>query len=131
MLKTMLSSARERMPSSPRRPDTPASSSRPEASASLSNASQIASVMSAQMQLGSFGSLTRVDAIWLDAASQQRRPMRAFTFVLADGRRAAIDPDVVESVRPSVDGVLVRFLTGDTQIVKGPYLQVLELLAIR
>ena len=52
-------------------------------------------------------------------------------FVLLDGRRAAIDPEVVESVQPDVGGVRIRFLTGDYQIVRAPYLQVLEQLALR
>ena len=53
------------------------------------------------------------------------------TFTAANGRWVEIDPEIVESVRPAAEGVHVRLLNGITQIVRAPYIQVLEQLALR
>jgi len=55
----------------------------------------------------------------------------AVTFSLTGGGSVAIDPEVVESFSVTAEGVRVRLITGSTQIVRAPYLQVLEQLALR
>jgi uncharacterized protein YlzI (FlbEa/FlbD family) len=57
--------------------------------------------------------------------------MATVTFTAPNGSWVRVDPEVVESVRPAVEGVHVRLLNGVTQIVRAPYLQVLEQLALR
>lgn len=50
-------------------------------------------------------------------------------FTAPSGKMVSVDPDLVESVRPSPEGIHVRMLNGVTQIVRESYLSVLERLA--
>lgn len=54
--------------------------------------------------------------------------MSVISFQGANGTRIAIDPNLIESVRPTPAGVLVRLIDGMSQLVHEPYLRVLELL---
>ncbi|WP_157219675.1 flagellar FlbD family protein [Flavisphingomonas formosensis] len=47
------------------------------------------------------------------------------------GEVVAVDPDMIESVRPNRGTVVVRMINGSRRLVRGPYLNVLEQLATR
>jgi len=47
------------------------------------------------------------------------------------GEWVAIDPDLIESVRPDRETVIVRLINGSRRQVRGPYSSVLERLAAR
>lgn len=54
--------------------------------------------------------------------------MSVISFQGANGAPIAIDPNLIESVRPAPGGVLVRLIDGVSQLVQEPYSRVLELL---
>jgi len=50
-------------------------------------------------------------------------------FAGSSGETIRLDPDLIESVRPDRDAVIVRLITGALKRVSDPYLSVLEKLA--
>jgi len=55
--------------------------------------------------------------------------MRALVFTALDGSAIIVDPEIVESVRASPDGIHIRMLDGALRTVRERYLTVLEKLA--